>query len=215
MIVYSQFYFFKMSSQEFFSNRSDFLNSSGKDLLEAVIFYVICIFILSIIVYVLYQTALKTITKCGRAYEQFKLKEGMSPQTRWNRSARYLNSYNGLLASDKQNTKSNAPIPTDINPRGNHVFKWLLKESEDKTQTNQSPDSIYAAGLDARPLVPDFSVLPVVSQNGVVENAEKAKNYTNSRLEPPQISDLNLSVHKNTEGGLSTDVEGFKRRRKH
>jgi hypothetical protein len=129
------------------------------------------------------------------SYKKFYVtKEGMSPSSRWNRSARYLNKYNGLVSDKKQYVLTNPQdTPPDPNLRGNHNFDYLLKD----------------VGLNLKGVTPDTSSLPAVVQKGVVENAEQPSEYTNTRTNPESIKETKLSIG-NTEGGLSQNPEGFK-----
>jgi hypothetical protein len=142
---------------------------------QSLLFYTICIFVVSIIVYILYHAAVKMISSCKKSSETFKVKEGMSPSNRWNRSSRYLNKYNGLVGENKQYT-SDAKFPIDQNPRGDHLFSYLLKTSKDGPVAAEAVENV---SVDTKPIISDTSDLPAVVQKGTVENAEeeKAKNY--------------------------------------
>jgi hypothetical protein len=172
-----------------FKNKN-YLDTQPSDFIKSLIFYVACIFILSIIVYILYNATIKTIKK-----------ESMSPSSRWNRSARYLNRYNGLLPQNKQYT-STATFPPDPNHRGDHSLQYLLKQEAGKPQSNGSPDSVNALGISTRTAVPDTSALPAAVQSGVVENASEVAQYTNPRTNPTPaiLNRLKLSPAGNLEG---------------
>jgi hypothetical protein len=179
------------------------------EIFQSLLFYTVCVFVLSIIVYVLYHTALKTYSICGKAYESFRTKERMSPSNRWNRSARYLNKYNGLVGSNKQYKSTNPVFPIDQNPRGDRILKHLLKENKDSAVASESVENVF---VDTKPIIPDTSDLPAVVQKGTVENAFGAKDYTNPRINPAIIQDVKLS-DGNIEGGLSL-TETFRRKKR-
>jgi hypothetical protein len=132
----------------------------------------------------------------------------MSPANRWNRSGRFLNKYNGLVASNKQ-YKSNGVFPIDNNPRGDRLLSHLLKETKDGPVAAESVENVV---VDTKPIIPDTSDLPAVVQKGTIENAAAAKDYTNSRINPGLIQDVKLS-DGNIEGGISLS-ENFRRKRR-
>jgi altronate dehydratase len=182
------------------------LDSSGSEIFQTLLFYTICVFVLSLVVYVLYHSAVKGLSLCSGMYESFHLKEGMSPANRWNRSARYLNKYNGLVASNKQ-YKSDGVYPIDSNPRGDRILKHLLKENKDGVVAAEAVENV---SVDTKPIVPDTSDLPAVVQKGTIENGDGVKDYTNPRINPTIIQDVKLS-DGNVEGGLSV-TENFRRK---
>jgi hypothetical protein len=203
---------------DFFNNKPNYMDIQPQDFIKSLLFYVVCIFLLSIIVYILYNATIKIIGVCSHAYESFRSKERMSPSSRWNRSARYLNRYNGLIAQNKQ-YKSTAAFPLDPNRRGDHSLQYLLKQEAGKPQANGSPESVNALGISTKTTVPDTSALPAAVQSGVVENASEVAQYTNPRTNPtPSIlTQVKLSPAGNIEGNPEAAQpvsEGFRKRRR-
>jgi hypothetical protein len=205
---------------DFFNSNNNYMDIHPEDFIKSLLFYVVCIFFLSIIVYILYNITIKIIGVCGKAYESFRHhnKESMSPSNRWNRSARYLNRYNGLIPQNKQ-YKSAGVYPIDINPRGDHVLQYLLKQEAGKPQSNGSPESVSVLGISTKTTVPDTSALPAAVQSGVVENASEVAQYTNPRTNPVPgiLTQVKLSPTGNIEGNSedtqSRVSESFRRRR--
>jgi hypothetical protein len=213
--------FFQIQNMDFFNSNNNYMDIHPEDFIKSLLFYIVCIFFLSIIVYILYNITIKIIGVCGKAYESFRrrtTKEGMSPSSRWNRSARYLNRYNGLIPQNRQYTSS-AMFPIDHNPRGDHVLQYLLKQEAGKPQSNGSPESVSVLGISTKTTVPDTSALPAAVQSGVVENASEVAQYTNPRTNPvPSIlTQVKLSptgnIEGNSEDAQSRVSEGFRRRR--
>jgi hypothetical protein len=199
-------------SERFYTTGPSYMDSITKDLFQKMLFYVVCVVVLSAIVYILYKVALKVVGGCGKAYESFQLKESMSPNSRWNRTARYLNTYNGLVSEKKQYT-SDKVIPPDPNQRGDHMFHHLLKREEGKVQTNGSPESVSVVGINTRSQVPDTAALSPEVQRGIIENASNSSDYVNPRTNPANLVGAKLS-NGNKEGGLSIAPEGFDQRRR-
>jgi hypothetical protein len=182
------------------------------------VYYLCLLSIFSILVYLIYKGTIQTINLVtNKNSEKFRLKENMTPQKRWNRSARYLKSRNYLLPEDKQLSDQSkiGETPPDSNLRGDYLFDFLLKKStlEGNVQTNASPESIETVGIDTRTYVTsELNNSPEV-QKGTVEEGEGIKDYVNSRINPKMIQNMKLS-DGNTEGGISSNPEGFKVKRK-